>query len=306
VRPADRVGAASVVLAATALLWNDLPSVREHLSRVIATASSRHDPPTATAIALLRARLAGARPDGRRALDAATAARGGQAPWRVYPDVLDMVELATMGAHLMLGDTAAARGCLEGVSDSPERALALGHLHLAEGDIAKARSVLTAAARRAVRPTTMVVAALSLGRLAFLEGDANGAVQALRQALELARPEQLRRPFAEAGAWVRQVLREHPELAAQHAWIAPRPTAAPPDGELAPVVESLTEREIEVLDRLAQALSTEDIANALYVSVNTVKTHLKSIYRKLGTSGRSAAARRARELNLLRATERDR
>jgi LuxR family maltose regulon positive regulatory protein len=54
-----------------------------------------------------------------------------------------------------------------------------------------------------------------------------------------------------------------------------------------------------VLRRLAEALSTEDIANSLYLSVNTMKTHLKSIYRKLGTSGRSAAARRARELNLV-------
>ena len=69
-----------------------------------------------------------------------------------------------------------------------------------------------------------------------------------------------------------------------------------------PVVEPLTEREVEVLGRLAEALSTEDIANALYLSVNTVKTHLKSIYRKLGTSGRSATARRARELKLLPAT----
>jgi LuxR family maltose regulon positive regulatory protein len=65
------------------------------------------------------------------------------------------------------------------------------------------------------------------------------------------------------------------------------------------IPEPLTERETEVLQRLAQALSTEDIADALYLSVNTVKTHLKSIYRKLGTTGRSAAARRARELNLL-------
>jgi LuxR family maltose regulon positive regulatory protein len=65
------------------------------------------------------------------------------------------------------------------------------------------------------------------------------------------------------------------------------------------VVEPLTTREIQVLHRLARALSTDDIANELYLSVNTVKTHLKSIYRKLGTSGRSATARRARELNLI-------
>ena len=57
-------------------------------------------------------------------------------------------------------------------------------------------------------------------------------------------------------------------------------------------------RATDPLGRLADALSTEDIANALYLSVNTVKAHRKSIYRKLGTSGRSAVAQRARELNL--------
>jgi LuxR family maltose regulon positive regulatory protein len=65
------------------------------------------------------------------------------------------------------------------------------------------------------------------------------------------------------------------------------------------MVGQLTVRESEVLRRLASALSTDDIAGELYLSVNTVKTHLKSIYRKLGTSGRSATARRARELDLI-------
>jgi len=57
--------------------------------------------------------------------------------------------------------------------------------------------------------------------------------------------------------------------------------------------------EIEVLVRIAEALSNEDVADALQLSVNTVKTHVKSIYRKLGVAGRSDAARRARELKLL-------
>ncbi|MCP3819263.1 LuxR C-terminal-related transcriptional regulator [Streptomyces sp. A3M-1-3] len=46
-------------------------------------------------------------------------------------------------------------------------------------------------------------------------------------------------------------------------------------------------------------MSTEEIAAELYVSVNTVKTHLRSIYRKLSVSRRSDAVRRAREFHLL-------
>ncbi|MGC5566509.1 LuxR C-terminal-related transcriptional regulator [Streptomyces sp. FR-108] len=66
-----------------------------------------------------------------------------------------------------------------------------------------------------------------------------------------------------------------------------------------PPVESLSTRERDVLRHLAQMMTTEEIADELYVSVNTVKTHLKSVYRKLAVTRRSAAVRRARELELL-------
>ncbi|MER5946474.1 LuxR C-terminal-related transcriptional regulator [Streptomyces sp. NPDC001904] len=63
--------------------------------------------------------------------------------------------------------------------------------------------------------------------------------------------------------------------------------------------EQLSPRERDVLDRLAQMMTTEEIAAELYLSVNTVKTHLKSVYRKLAVTRRSAAVRRARELQIL-------
>ncbi|PWI19943.1 helix-turn-helix transcriptional regulator [Streptomyces sp. Act143] len=66
-----------------------------------------------------------------------------------------------------------------------------------------------------------------------------------------------------------------------------------------PPVEALSPREHDVLQRLAQLMTTEEIAAELYLSANTVKTHLKSVYRKLAVTRRSAAVRRARELELL-------
>ncbi|WP_420036971.1 LuxR C-terminal-related transcriptional regulator [Streptomyces sp. cg28] len=63
--------------------------------------------------------------------------------------------------------------------------------------------------------------------------------------------------------------------------------------------EQLSPRERDVLNRLAQMMTTEEIAAELYLSVNTVKTHLKSVYRKLAVTRRSAAVRRARELQIL-------
>lgn len=65
------------------------------------------------------------------------------------------------------------------------------------------------------------------------------------------------------------------------------------------VVEPLSDRERDVLELASQLLSTVEIATDLHLSVNTVKTHLKSINRKLSTGHRGEAVRRARKLHLL-------
>ena len=58
-------------------------------------------------------------------------------------------------------------------------------------------------------------------------------------------------------------------------------------------------RELTVLRFLQSVLSNEEIASKMFVSVNTVKTHVRNIYRKLGVGRRREAVRRARELQLL-------
>jgi LuxR family maltose regulon positive regulatory protein len=62
---------------------------------------------------------------------------------------------------------------------------------------------------------------------------------------------------------------------------------------------SLTERELTVLKYLATRLTTREIAAELYVSMNTLRTHMKSIYRKLGVDSRAAAADAARTAGIL-------
>ena len=78
----------------------------------------------------------------------------------------------------------------------------------------------------------------------------------------------------------------------------PAPWGAP---EQAPILvaEPLTEREREVLLHLSSMLSSAEIATVMYISINTVKTHLRHIYRKLATAHRSEAVRRARQLGLI-------
>jgi LuxR family maltose regulon positive regulatory protein len=65
------------------------------------------------------------------------------------------------------------------------------------------------------------------------------------------------------------------------------------------LVEPLSERELDVLRLLATDLDGPDIARRLYVSVNTMRTHTRSIYAKLGVNSRRAAVSRAEELGLL-------
>ena len=66
-----------------------------------------------------------------------------------------------------------------------------------------------------------------------------------------------------------------------------------------PQVDPLTERELSVLRFLAAGLSYREIAEELYISINTVKAHAKNIYSKLGVHGRMQAAQKAKELSLL-------
>ena len=74
---------------------------------------------------------------------------------------------------------------------------------------------------------------------------------------------------------------------------------APPVVREATLVEPITDRELAVLRYLPSSMSQRDIASELYVSLNTVKTHCRAIYRKLGVGDRKAAVQAARDLHLL-------
>ena len=75
-----------------------------------------------------------------------------------------------------------------------------------------------------------------------------------------------------------------------------RPDSSP---SAQPLVDPLSERELDVLRLLASDLDGPDIARELTVSLNTLRTHTKRIYAKLGVTSRRAAVRQAGELNLL-------
>jgi ATP/maltotriose-dependent transcriptional regulator MalT len=89
-------------------------------------------------------------------------------------------------------------------------------------------------------------------------------------------------------------------LAALYVGTHPRPAPpAAPDQAAMLQVDPLTEREREVLRYYSDLFSRAEVASQMHLSVNTVKTHLKSIYRKLPATCRGEAVRRARQLDLI-------
>jgi LuxR family maltose regulon positive regulatory protein len=138
-------------------------------------------------------------------------------------------------------------------------------------------------------------------------GHLTAAADELAAALDLARPEVLRWPFIDTPPQARRLLRTHPALQEASAWLNPSSAAhphagrasAPAAAEELPVLQNLSDREMEVLRYLGEMLSTAEIAATMFISVNTVRTHIRSILRKLSVSRRNQAVRRARERGLL-------
>ena len=194
----------------------------------------------------------------------------------------------------------------------PDAAAALAYAWLAAGDHQAARSALDTVAESLTEVPQQIGLAgwLADARLSYRTGDGARGRRSLERALRLAKPEQIRLPFVMERPWIRQMLRRDSGLA--HAYCdllepglassaaASAPTAQPSDGQETPLaIERLSEREREVLTHLSGMLSTAEIATEMYLSVNTVKTHLRSIYRKLSVGHRSEAVRRARQLGLI-------
>jgi LuxR family maltose regulon positive regulatory protein len=141
-------------------------------------------------------------------------------------------------------------------------------------------------------------------------GDGPGAAAVLERALALGEPEGYVRAFVGEGppmvSLLKGVARRRPgwdyarrllDACGPADQVGGSAEQRPPPGPH--LVEPLSERELEVLRLLTTDLNGPDIARRLVVSVNTMRTHTKSIYTKLGVNSRRAAVRRAEELGLL-------
>jgi LuxR family maltose regulon positive regulatory protein len=218
-----------------------------------------------------------------------------------------------LATQARLGMTGEARATLQAIdaerAGSGEIANARAVICLADGDpggaLAAVRDVLTGTAP-VIGYVTTVETHLMAG-LAYRElSDQRAANQAAERALALAEADRLILPFALTGS--RELLEGLPPHETAHAALRAdildvlRGASVPVDDHRAPEqAEELSPGELKVLRYLPTNLSRPEIAAELSVSVNTVSTHIRSIYAKLQVGDRSSAVQRARELRLLAA-----
>jgi LuxR family transcriptional regulator, maltose regulon positive regulatory protein len=151
--------------------------------------------------------------------------------------------------------------------------------------------------------TASVIEILVLQALAHqMHADIPAALVALERALILSEPESYVRIFVDEGPPMATLLEEAANRGVSPSYVRRLLTAFDVGVASAPVrsalVEPLSERELDVLRLLATDLSGPHIASELMVSLNTLRTHTKKIFAKLGVNNRRAAVRRARELDL--------
>ncbi len=222
-----------------------------------------------------------------------------------------LVRLWLIRALVRLGETEGAEQVIAGLAEHEcghgETRIGLAVLRLAQHDPHAALAALapvldasTPVGWQASRVEASLLEAIATDAL----GDQDAADRALERALDTAEPD---------GALLAFLLHPAPDLLERHIrhrtahaaliaqindLLAGTKSAPPPAGPRPPL-EPLRQSELRVLRYLPTNLTAPEIASELYVSLNTVKTHTRSLYAKLGTHRRAEAVARARSLGLL-------
>lgn len=142
-----------------------------------------------------------------------------------------------------------------------------------------------------------LLAALTAVRAAAMLGEMRAAEDLLAEILPLAQAAGYQRLFLDSGPVMMEILkRSAGHNAAAHSYVdtLTQPVAARPTSD-----GLLTERELEILQLIAQGFSNKEIAGKLFVTIHTVKKHTTSVYEKLHVLSRTQAILRAQELSLI-------
>jgi LuxR family transcriptional regulator, maltose regulon positive regulatory protein len=302
--------AAEVALAWVHLERNQLRGAADGLSRAQDALRNRPDRLIAAVAWLVAARLNLARGRPDTATEMVSRARYS---WSAPPWLEERLALADSHARATAGDLESALEAAEraGPPSSPAGAIALARVRLTARETTTAARLLATASTTPAGETPAHVrleAKLLEAELGYASGNPDRGRRSLEHALKLAESERLLLPIAIQRSWIEPVLRSDTHLGEIFRRMLDPAGAdsSRSQGQVrtgthaAPVlVEQLSDRELEVLRHVSSLLSTAEVAEQMYLSVNTVKSHLKSIFRKLGATHRGEAVRRARQLGLL-------
>jgi LuxR family maltose regulon positive regulatory protein len=301
--------------------WNDLESAMAMMEQGIALCTQWGEPQLLASGHVLLAKLlqsAGDVQGAREAMRKARETAGTLSAWYAERIAADYVCLL-----LALGDTTAASLAaaseVRAVDEDTPPTLrdckvyrALAQVSLAQGDLDRAQRMLeqTLGTYEACSSQALVIETLAfLAVVLWKKGARAQALNALARALALAQPEGYVRTFVDRGAPMGELLRRTSArgvasyagqlLAALEERVPANPPTARPPSAVLPLVEPLSKRELDVLRLLNTDMSSTEIAQALYISRNTARTHIAHIYEKLDVHSRADAVGRAEELGLL-------
>ena len=269
------------------------------------------EPTTAMMLYVDRAMLAFVRGRHEEAMIAHRAVESIQQRFVTQHRLATRAQALKLGMLVRLGETDLVQRALDEMDEDVRAASAmrvvLATLRLARDDpegAAAALAPIFAGAAPIDNPRWEIHALLLKARVDDAVGDTGASSRALEQALELAEPEGLLLPFLLHPT--PDLLERHSQLRTAHASLISEirnllsghpPTARPEQAE--PLHEPLSESELRVLRYLPTNLPAPEIAGELFVSLNTIRTHLRNVYTKLGVHSRGDAVKRARELGLL-------
>jgi LuxR family maltose regulon positive regulatory protein len=306
----EPAAAASCVLAAICIQRDQLDEAERLIGQTSAALRESHERPLLAVHLLNRVQLLSDRGEHAGALDLLRATREQFGDWPLPAPIRDPLTAQEALLEAATGECEAGRALLR---DRPARSLAvanaLARLDLLEGEAQTARATLAAhlgdvddGVPPPIRAEAWLLDALALDALA----EHAAAARSLERSLDLAEPAGLRRMVVTHGCAIGALLRRqvrqgtaHPAMVGELLETIERRGRPPRRAAPEILAEPLSEREQAILGYLPTMMSNQEIAGTLMISVNTVKTHLKAIYRKLDAPGRREAVQRARDLTLI-------
>jgi LuxR family maltose regulon positive regulatory protein len=303
--PLPQASAAYLALALVHIQWNNQDAARDLLR------SGRADTIERTvqfALALAEIRLDASAHRVERAREELTRLRRSADGWTPSDVLTGWLRQVDAEVHLAAGDPTSALEILrpEAGRQTPIHArLCMVRALVMTGALSEARALLTPVPEGSFGDGAVIAAWLLAALLADRGREDNRALYAMSRAVRAAVDEGVRRPFLTLDPERVSRLLSHYSSPVEEertfvAGILLELNASKPKGSgPAPLTDDLTDRELSVLRHLPSMMTNIEIAAVLFVSVNTVKAHLKRIYLKLEVTNRRDAVHRARELGLL-------